>query len=77
MKALLLLAAATALSACASAPTEGTAESDAMICTRETPIGSNFPVTKCRTPQQVAQDKADAERTKADIRQTTSFRPSE
>lgn len=48
-----------------------------MVCTRETPVGSNFPITKCRTPEQVAQDKAEADRVKAMIQQTTTVRPTE
>jgi hypothetical protein len=30
----------------------------AMICTKETPTGSLTPVTKCRTPEQIAADRA-------------------
>lgn len=76
-RALLLVAAATALAGCASDPAETTAGKGGMVCTRETPVGSNFPITKCRTPEQVAQDKAEADRVKAMIQQTTTVRPTE
>jgi curli biogenesis system outer membrane secretion channel CsgG len=31
-----------------------------MVCAREYPIGSNIPVTKCRTREQIEADKAAA-----------------
>lgn len=75
----ILFAATTLLGACASdpAPENVASAKDAQICTRETPVGSNFPVTKCRTPEQIAQEKAEADRVKSQIQQTTTFRPSE
>ncbi|MBE2241591.1 MAG: hypothetical protein IAE86_02470 [Burkholderiaceae bacterium] len=75
MKALLIPAFAVMLGACASDPAQEAAASDGTVCTRETPIGSNFRETKCRTAAQVAQDKADAERVKEGIRQSTTMRP--
>lgn len=77
MKTLFLMAAVTMLSACTSVPTENTAQSDGVVCTRETPIGSHFPVTHCRSPEQVAQDKAEADRAKSTIQQTTTVRPTQ
>jgi hypothetical protein len=74
-RALLFFAAATALAACASDPAETTAGNGGMVCTRETPVGSHFPVTVCRTREQVAQDKAEADRVKAMIQQTTTVKP--
>ena len=76
-RALLLFAAATALAACASDPAENTASNGGMVCSRETPVGSHFPVTSCRTPEQVAQDKAEADRVKAMIQQTTTVKPTQ
>ena len=67
--------AATAFASCASDPAETTASNGGMVCTRETPVGSHFPVTSCRTPEQVAQDKAEADRVKAMIQQTTTVKP--
>jgi hypothetical protein len=53
--------AALSLVACAAEPAAQTnsAASD-LVCTREYPIGSNIPVTKCRTHEQVEAEKAAA-----------------
>ena len=78
MKALhfvVFAALAAALGACATDPAQEAAAGDGTVCTRETPIGSNFRETKCRTAAQVAQDKANAEQVKEGIRQSTTMRP--
>lgn len=79
MRALLFVAgfagALTVLGGCASTPTEESASAKDMICTRETPIGTKFPVTKCRTREQVAADKTEAERVKASAMQSSTYKP--
>jgi hypothetical protein len=37
------------------------ASTDEMVCTREYPIGSNIPVTKCRSRAQIEADRAAAQ----------------
>jgi len=57
--------AALILSACATeppvqaqaAPSQNAGD---LVCTREYPIGSNIPITKCRTREQVDAEKAAA-----------------
>jgi hypothetical protein len=73
--AFLLVAAAIASAGCASDPAENVAGNGDATCARETPVGTHFSVTKCRTQEQIARDKADADRVKSDIQQTTTFRP--
>lgn len=75
MKALVLAVFAGMLSACATDPAQEAAASDGTVCTRETPVGSHFRETKCRTAAQVAQDNANAEQVKEGIRQSTTMRP--
>jgi hypothetical protein len=71
MKLLHAILAATLpllLAACAAEPagpaaTPATASSsgkDEMICSREYPTGSNIPITKCRTREQIEAEKAAA-----------------
>ena len=38
-----------------------TAAAEKVVCQRETPTGSNIPVTRCRTETQTAIDKRNAE----------------
>jgi hypothetical protein len=54
---LLLAACAAEPPAQANAAPTQSAGSD-MVCTREYPIGSNIPITKCRTREQIGADKA-------------------
>lgn len=75
MKACLLIAAMIAIAGCASTGTQDVASDNGTVCTRETPVGSNLPVTKCRSAQQAAQEKADAERAQAEIQRSSTFRP--
>lgn len=70
----LLLPASVALAtvliaACASDPaarpqaassSSATGDRSQMVCTREYPIGTNIPVTKCRTREQIEADKRTA-----------------
>ncbi len=61
----LLMAAALALSACESAPVasaDGT-QGDKVTCTREYPTGSSIPTTRCRTAEQLARERDDAQKT--------------
>ena len=48
-----------ASSAAASSPSAGSASD--VICAKEYPTGSNIAVTKCRTPEQMASQKAAAQ----------------
>jgi hypothetical protein len=59
LTALLLISCAAEPTAQATAtPAPNTGD---MVCTREYPIGSNIPVTKCRTREQIEADKAAAQ----------------
>lgn len=66
----LLLGTALALVACASSSSQGpsanntTAKSGSnpgLICKEERPTGSNLPREVCRTPEQMADDRREAE----------------
>jgi hypothetical protein len=63
---LAIVAASLLLAECASAPetapgaTASVADKDKMHCTRELPIGSQMPVTRCRTLAQIEQERAEA-----------------
>jgi len=62
MRALLSLSTLLPLLACAgdpatqAGPVDQQAASD-MVCTREYPTGSNIPITKCRTREQVEEER--------------------
>lgn len=61
-KILTAITVACLLAGCASPQTQVTSEqiqvasATQQTCTRETPIGSNIPVTKCRSAEQMARD---------------------
>jgi hypothetical protein len=67
MKCLTGLLIPLAVAGCASPPLGSTAKSDTAICTRETPTGSNVPVTRCRTAAQVERDRVEAATVKEEI----------
>lgn len=48
--------AAALLAGCAVADPSSPAASASLTCTRETPTGSNIPVTRCRSPEDVRRD---------------------
>jgi hypothetical protein len=51
------------LTACAAGPAPDGKQSDAsVVCEREYPIGSNLPVTKCRTAAEREQLRRDAQK---------------
>jgi hypothetical protein len=57
--------ALVALSGCAnSAAPANQAAGDAtnLICVREYPTGSSIPTTRCRTPEQIARERDEAQR---------------
>jgi len=67
MKCLLGFFVPLAIAGCASPPLGSMAKSDAPICARETPTGSNVPVTRCRTAAQVERDRIEAAAVKEEI----------
>jgi hypothetical protein len=59
------LLATVIIAACSTEPSAQTSAApnqaaSNVVCTREYPIGSNIPVTKCRTREQIEADKAAA-----------------
>lgn len=52
--------AAAATQAVAAPAATASGEKDDMVCTREYPTGSNIPITKCRSRQQIEAEKAAA-----------------
>jgi len=59
-----ILFASTLLSACAqTAPNQTTAAESSAVCERETPTGSNIPVTRCRDADRRESERRDAEDT--------------
>ena len=52
------------LAGCAAGPAPqpqaASSEPSGMVCTREYPTGTHFPVTRCRTHAQIEADKASA-----------------
>lgn len=78
MRSLLLATVLTSLAvlgACASATTQDSAAASGTVCTREKPVGSNFPVTTCRTAEQIAAEKAEADRVQRGVQQNATNRP--
>lgn len=62
-----LLVLALLLGACAPAPLQQQAaqqpnDSQGSICEREYPVGSNLPVTRCRTAEERERDRARSQR---------------
>lgn len=57
----LILVASLTLAGCATQTTEVAQNDENMICTRETRVGTNFPVVQCRTKEQVERERADVE----------------
>jgi hypothetical protein len=58
---------ALVIAGCAAPPPGPTAKGDAQICVRETPTGSNVPVTRCRTAAQIERDRVEAAKVKEEI----------
>ena len=50
-----------ALVGCATQTAEAPESGEDMICSRETPVGTKFPVVRCRTKEQVERDRRDAD----------------
>ncbi|MBQ0929445.1 hypothetical protein KAK07_14510 [Ideonella sp. 4Y16] len=63
-KVLIAITVAGLLAACASPETPAGSASQ-QICTREAPLGSNIPVTRCRSAEQAARE-GDAARSALD-----------
>jgi hypothetical protein len=61
MRTIFCVFASSLVVACASEPTKiaGQTEQTAndTVCTREYPTGSNIPMTKCRSPEQVEKER--------------------
>jgi len=71
LKTASLIAMAAALSGCAASPSDNVASgggadpAQQLVCTKEAPTGTMFPVTKCRTAEQIARER-DATRAAGD-----------
>jgi len=56
------------LAACQSSPpVPARTAGGELLCTRETPVGTNVPVTRCRTRAGAEQERVEARDTRADI----------
>jgi hypothetical protein len=60
VKPFLLALGALLIAGCAASPKNETTAG--LICTKETPTGTHFPITKCRTQEQIEQERAEAAR---------------
>jgi hypothetical protein len=60
------------LVACAASESPTTEATAGQVCTKEPTIGSNRLTTKCRTPEEVARDRAAAEQVAPSIRRSNS-----
>ena len=67
--------AVLSLSACAIEPADSTADSGSLICSREIPVGSNIPIRKCRTREQIEQERRAADQVRDTIRTGQSSSP--
>jgi len=67
-----LLLSALLLAACAAPRQEEASLSDAVTCTKETPVGSAIPVTRCRTAAEIEQARSDAQKVRDAVRSSAS-----
>jgi hypothetical protein len=67
MKCLTAVLIPLAITGCASPPPGSVAKGDTPICVRETPTGSNVPVTRCRSAAQIERDRIEAATLKEEI----------
>ena len=74
-RAAICAVAVLSLSACAVEPPDSTADSGSLVCSREIPVGSNIPVRKCRTREQIEQERRTAEQVREAIRTGPSSSP--
>jgi hypothetical protein len=58
---------ALAIAGCAAPPPGSMAKGDAQVCAKETPTGSNVPVTRCRSAAQIERDRIEAATLKEEI----------
>jgi len=63
------------MSGCALEPAESTADNGSLICSRETPVGSNIPIRKCRTREQIELERRAADQARDAIRSGQSSSP--
>jgi 4-hydroxy-3-methylbut-2-en-1-yl diphosphate synthase IspG/GcpE len=67
MKCLASVLISLAIAGCASPPPGSMARADVQVCAKETPTGSNVPVTRCRSAAQIERDRIEAATLKEEI----------